>query len=310
MSPVANAFLGSSEFAAEVLRVLAASPHRPLLVVTPPDRPRGRGRKLSSPPAAACARELGIELHQTKSVNEPESTALLGDCGAELGVVCAFGQLIKEPLLSSLPMLNLHPSLLPRWRGAAPIERAMMAGDQSTGVAVMRLTEGLDSGPVALIEELAIGPGETYGELATRLAQCGGQLLVRALELHSRGALEWVEQSQQGVTYAEKIGAADRRLDPTRSAGQVADAVRALTPHIGAYFELEGGDRLGVRAAEAVAEADLAAGAVSADEGGRLIVGCSPGALLVSELQPPGKRPMPSADWLRGHSLPERIPPS
>jgi methionyl-tRNA formyltransferase len=308
VSSVANAYLGTSEFAVEVLRVLAASPHRPLLVVTPPDRPRGRGRKLSSPPAADLARELGIELHQTTSVNQPESTALLRACGAELGIVCAFGQLIKEPLLSELPMLNLHPSSLPRWRGAAPIERAIMAGDQTTGVAVMRLTEGLDSGPVTLAEELGIGTGETYGELSRRLAGRGSELLIRALDLHAQGALEWVEQSQEGVTYAEKIGPADRRLDPSRSAREAADAVRALTPHIGAYFELEGGDRLGVRASEAVADEDLAPGAVSVDELGRLCVGCSPGTLVVSELQPPGKRPMPSPDWLRGHPAPRRIP--
>ncbi|MGB6424153.1 MAG: methionyl-tRNA formyltransferase [Solirubrobacterales bacterium] len=308
MSSVANVYMGTSEFAVEVLGVLARSAHRPLLVVTPPDRPKGRGRKLSSPPVADLARELGIDTHQTASVNEPGSAALLRACGAELGIVCAFGQLIKEPLLSELPMLNVHPSLLPRWRGAAPIERAMMAGDESTGVAVMRLTEGLDSGPVALTEVVAIGAGESYGDLATRLARCGGELLVRALDLHAKDALEWAEQPEQGVTYAEKIGPADRRLDPTRSATEVADAVRALTPHIGAQLELEGGGRLGVRAAEAVAGTDLAPGSVSVDELGRLIVGCSPGALVVSELQPPGKRPMPSADWWRGHPAPQRIP--
>src|SRR5919198_1114591 len=145
-------YLGTSEFAVAVLRRLAGSPHRPALVVTPPDRPKGRGRRLASPPAAAAAREMELELLQTESVNRPEAVELISAAEPELGVVCAFGQLIKDPLLSELEMLNVHPSLIPRWRGAAPIERAIMAGDLETGVTIMRVTEGLDSGPVGLQE--------------------------------------------------------------------------------------------------------------------------------------------------------------
>ena len=303
---VANAYLGSSEFAAVVLRALAASAHRPLLVVTPPDRPKGRGRRLSAPPVAEAARELDLPLHQTANVNEAESRGAVLDSGAVVGAVCAFGQLIKEPLLGELPMLNVHPSPLPRWRGAAPIERALMAGDERTGVTVMRLTAGLDSGPVALREELAIGPGADYGSVAPELARVGGELLVRALDLQAAGELTFAEQPEDGATYAEKIEPEDRRLDPSLPAIELQRTVAALTPHIGAFVVLAGGERLGIRAARAV-ESDLDAGEVDVADG-QLLIGCSEGALAVSALQPPGRRSMDAADWLRGHDPPARVP--
>ncbi len=313
--PVANAYLGTSEFAATVLRILAASPHRPTLVVTPPDRPAGRGRKLSAPPVATVAGELGLPLHQTRSVNEPDSVAAVRDAGVDVGCVCAFGQLIGEPLLTEVPMLNVHPSLLPRWRGAAPLERAIMAGDAETGVAVIRLTEGLDSGPVALVEREQILPDDTYGDLAPRLAELGGRMLVRALDLQEAGDLEFTEQSNAGVTYAEKIGPADRRLDPARPASELARSVRALDPHIGAFFEIGEGDRLGVRSATAIAEGGLGEGddrpgpepGATAAAGGRLLVRCGEGILSIDRLQPPGKRAMDAAEWLRGHAPPARV---
>ena len=171
-----TAYLGTSEFAARVLRRLAESPHRPALVVTPPDRRRGRGRKLASPPAAEAARELDLELHQTPNVNSPESLEAIRAADPAAIVVCAFGQLIKEPLLSEFPMLNVHPSLIPRWRGAAPIERALMAGDAMTGVTIMRVTEGLDSGPIALAEEVADrATDDDYASLSAKLADLGGR---------------------------------------------------------------------------------------------------------------------------------------
>ncbi|HEY3435808.1 MAG TPA: methionyl-tRNA formyltransferase, partial [Solirubrobacterales bacterium] len=236
-------YLGTSDFAATVLRRLADSPHRPALVVTPPDRRQGRGRKVQPPPAAVAAGELGLELLQAENVNDDEALARIRAAQPEAVVVCAFGQLIREPLLSEYPMLNVHPSLLPRWRGAAPIERAIMARDPETGVCVMRLTEGLDSGPVALREATPIGPDEDYGALAARLAELGGDLLVRALDLQAEGKLEFAEQDEAGVTYAEKIESMERRLDPERPAEELAAKVRALTPHIGAYLELPGGER-------------------------------------------------------------------
>ena len=151
---VRTVYLGTSDFAAGVLRALADTAHRPALVVTRPDRPRGRGRRLASPPVADAARELGIELDQPEDVNSDAARARIAAAAPETVCVCAFGALIKEPLLSEHPMLNVHPSLLPRWRGAAPIERAIMAGDEVTGVSIMRVTAGLDSGPVC-----AAGPG-------------------------------------------------------------------------------------------------------------------------------------------------------
>jgi methionyl-tRNA formyltransferase len=299
-----NVFLGTSEFAATVLRRLAGSRHRPRLCVTPPDRPRGRGRRLASPPAADAARELGIELLQSTSVNDAQAVEAIRAAGPELGVVCAFGQLITEPLLEELPLLNVHPSLLPRWRGAAPIERAIMAGDAETGVSVMRVTAGLDSGPVALQERVAIGAGETYGELAGRLASLGGELITEALDLDAAGGLSFADQDDGAATYAEKIEPADRRLDPGRPAPELEARVRALTPHIGAYLELDGGERLGVRAASAEA-GDLPSGRLESG-GGELRLGCGSGVLRLEVVQHPGGKPMPAAAYLRGHAPPAR----
>jgi methionyl-tRNA formyltransferase len=300
---VRTAYLGTSEFAATVLHRLAASPHRPALVVTPPDRRQGRGRKVKPPPAATAAQELGLELLQAENVNEEEALGRIRAVAPEAVVVCAFGQLIREPLLSEYPMLNVHPSLLPRWRGAAPIERAMMAGDEVTGVCVMQLTAGLDSGPVALVEEVPIDPEEDFAALSARLAAVGGDLLVRALDLQAEGSLEFAEQDEAGVTYAEKIEAGERRLDSDRPATELAAKVRALTPHVGAYLELPDGERLGVRRAKAVEEQV---------ETGRLemhfealLLGCGEGSLQLEVVQPAGGKPMPADAYLRGHPLPE-----
>ena len=298
-----TAYLGTSDFAATVLRRLAASSHRPALVVTPPDRRQGRGRKVSPPPAAVTARELGLELLQAENVNDDEALARIRAAQPQAVVVCAFGQLIREPLLSEYPMLNVHPSLLPRWRGAAPIERAIMARDERTGVCVMRLTEGLDSGPVALRAETAIDPDEDFGALSARLAELGGDLLVRALDLQAEGALEFTEQDEAGVTYAEKIGSAERRLDPDRPAVELAAKVRALTPHVGAYLELPGDDRLGVREARAVEAGDDLAPGQLAERDGALLLGTGEGALRLEVVQPAGGKPMPVDAYLRGHPL-------
>ena len=222
--------MGTSEYAAAVLRRLADSPHRPQLVITQPDRPRGRGRRPSPPPVAELAAALGIELFQTEDVNAGEALERIRSARPQLGAICAFGQLIREPLLSELRLLNVHPSLLPRWRGAAPIERAIMAGDARTGVSIMALSAGLDSGPVALQEQDAIGADDDFGALSERLAAIGGELLVRALELSAADRLALTEQGEEGVSYAEKIEAAERRLDPSRGAVELARVVRALTP--------------------------------------------------------------------------------
>jgi methionyl-tRNA formyltransferase len=299
---VRTAYLGTSDFAATVLRRLAGSPHRPSLVVTPPDRRQGRGRKVKPPPAAIAAGELGIELLQAESVNAEAALERIRAVAPAAVVVCAFGQLIREPLLSEFPMLNVHPSLLPRWRGAAPIERAMMAGDEKTGVCVMQLTEGLDSGPVALREETPIDPGEDFEALSSRLAAIGGDLLVRALDLQAASVLEFAEQGEEGVTYAEKIEPSERRLGPERPAAELAAKVRALTPHVGAYLEVGGGERLGVRRARAVGDR-VEPGKLETREG-ELLLGAAEGSLRLEVVQPPGGKPMAAADYLRGHPLP------
>ncbi|MGZ8650186.1 MAG: methionyl-tRNA formyltransferase, partial [Solirubrobacteraceae bacterium] len=260
------AYLGTSTFAVAVLRRLAESPHRPVLVVTPPDRPQGRGRRVASPPVAVAAPELGLELVQTKSVNEPDAAGAVRAARPDVGVVCAFGQLITEPLLSDLLMLNVHPSLLPRWRGAAPIERAIMAGDAQTGVSIIRVTAGLDSGPIALQQPLEIAAREDYGELSARLADLAGDLILRALDLTAADELELADQDESRACYAEKISAEERRLDPARPAVELERTVRALNPHIGAYIELDGEERLVVRVASAEATR-LQAGRLAASDG-------------------------------------------
>ncbi len=289
-------YLGTSEFAAAVLRRLASSEHRPQLVVTRPDRPRGRGRKLASPPVAQAARELGIDLIQPPSVNEEEAARRIATDEPEVVCVCAFGALIKEPLLSLRPILNVHPSLLPRWRGAAPIERAIMAGDERTGVSIMRLTAGLDSGPVCLQAPEPIRREDTYGTLSARLQELGGELLVRALD----DSPPCTEQEEAQATYAEKIGPEDRALDPQRSAVELERTVRALTPHIGSHLELGDGERLGVREARAIDGAARSPGTLDLS-GERPVLGCATGALELLTVQPAGRRAISGEDYLRGY---------
>ena len=283
-------YLGTSEFAVVVLRRLAQTEHRPQLVVTRPARPRGRGRRLAPPPVAEAAAELGLDLDQPESVNSDGAQARIAAVEPEAVTVCAFGALLKEPLLSEYDMLNVHPSLLPRWRGAAPVERAIEAGDATTGVSIMRPTAELDAGPVHMMAEEPIASGDTYGSLAPRLAALGAELLVRALD----AGVEPSPQPDEGATYARKVEAADRRLDLSRPAVELERRVRALHPHIGAYLELENGERLRVLRARA---GDGPAGPLTAREG-RLFAG----DLELLEVQPAGGRPMDAPSWLRGHA--------
>jgi methionyl-tRNA formyltransferase len=297
------AFLGTSEFAVRVLAAVAETPtHQPVIAVTPPDRRRGRGRRVAPPPVALAARELGIELHQTESVNLEGSRAAVAAADPEVGVVCAFGQLIREPLLADLELWNVHPSLLPRWRGAAPIERAIMAGDRRTGVSIARVTAGLDSGPVALRAAVEIESDEDHGALTERLSALAAELILEALDLRAAGGLAVIEQDDAAATYAGKIDPAERRLDPRRPAEELERVVRALTPHIGVYLELVGGDRLGVRRARAgdgsVPVGELVAGRAA------ILLGCAPGVLALEVVQPAGRREMTGVEYLRGHELP------
>lgn len=256
---------------------LDSSGHRPVLVVSRPDRPAGRGRKVQAGPVARAALDLGIELAQPDDVNAQESLERIAACGPELLAVCAYGSLIGSGLLDRYEVLNLHPSLLPRWRGAAPIERAIMAGDDETGVAIMRLAEGLDSGPVGLVAREEITPQDTWGTLSGRLEELGAGLLAQAID----DPPEFVDQDEAGVTWADPIGARDRTIDLSAPVEEQERLVRALSPHIGARLELPGGGFLGIAAAHV--------------EEGRLV----PDRVL-----PAGGREMGWDEYLRGHGNP------
>jgi methionyl-tRNA formyltransferase len=276
---VSTAYIGTSSFA---LAVLVASGLRPALVVTRPPAPRGRGRRVESSPVAAGARELGLEVREPARLDEvaDELEALAPD----VICLCAYGALVREPLLSSWEILNVHPSLLPRWRGAAPIERAIMAGDTVTGVTIMRTVAELDAGPVCGSIAVAIGADDDYGALNERLAAVAGPR-------------EYAAQDGAGVTYAEKITAADRVLDSGRGADALERTVRALHPHIGA--RLPGG--LGVLRAR-IADAAVPAGELVVRDG-RLYFGASPGALELLSVKPAGGRAMDGPAYARGHAV-------
>jgi methionyl-tRNA formyltransferase len=287
--------MGTSEFAVAVLRTVAASPHAPQLVITRPDRPRGRGRKLQPPPVALAAQELGIEVFQPKSVNAEEARSRITAAAPDEVVICAFGALIKDPLLSEHAMLNVHPSLLPRWRGAAPIERAIEAGDEITGVTIMRPIAAMDAGPICLQRDEPIRPDDDYGTLSPRLAALGGELLVETLD--SRPTC--MPQQEAGATIAPKIDSEERRLDPSAGPDTLVRRVRALNPHVGTWIELHGGERLGVRRAQVAAGSAAPGELVGVD--GRLLWGGAGGAIELLVVQPPGGRAMDAADFLRGH---------
>jgi len=293
-------YLGTSDFAATVLGRLAAAGHAPSLVISRPDRPRGRGRREQSPPVAVTARDLGIEVDQPEDVNATETFERVVSIGPDALCVCAYGAILKDPLLSAFEAYNVHPSLLPRWRGAAPIERAIEAGDDLTGVCIMRPIAELDAGPVFLRVPEPILRDDDYGSLAARLAVVGGDLLVGALDERP----EPDPQPEAGVTYADKVGREERRLDPAKAAAELELVVRALSPHIGAWIATDdAGDRLRVLRAVARDIEGVELGCV-ADRDGKLLFGTARGALELLEVQPPGKRAMPADDYLRGRVRP------
>lgn len=297
-----NVFFGTSDFAATVLERLAASTqHRPQLLVTRPARPRGRGKRLLDPPVVEVAVAHGIEVFQPEDVNAPESVERIAAAEPEALTVCAYGALIGTELLELAPSFNVHPSLLPRWRGAAPVERAIIAGDEQTGVSIMRLVEELDAGPYCRQQAVEIN-GAEYGTLAPVLAELGGDLLVDALDGAAAGGLEWTEQSD-AVTYAEKITREDRVLRPQEMpAAAIERTVRALTPQIGALLETTG-EPLRVERV-AVVERELAPGEVVAEDG-RLLVGTPELTIELLQVRPAGGRSMDVESFLRGNDAPE-----
>jgi methionyl-tRNA formyltransferase len=294
---VRTVYLGTSPFAVAVLEILAQSDHRPLLVVTRPDRPRGRGQKIAPPPVAEEARRLGIDIFQPDSVNSEEARERIASYDPEGVCICAFGALIKEPLLSEFPMYNVHPSLLPRWRGAAPIERAIEAGDRETGVSIMRPIAEMDAGPVCVQGGEPILDDDDFASLSARLERLAGELLVQALDRQP----PFVAQPDDGVTLADKVGPGDRRLDPSLPADVLERRVRALNPHVGAYVELPGEERLGVRRASVADPHEAPDPGELAARDGHLLFGAAGGALELLTVQPPGGRPMEAAAYLRGY---------
>jgi methionyl-tRNA formyltransferase len=278
------AFFGTSAFGADVLRALVRRGRVEVVaVVSQPDRPSGRGSTLAPPPVAVAAGELGLALTQPQDASSQPPPV-------DAGIVVAFGQIIREPLLSAYPLVNLHPSALPRWRGAAPVERAIMAGDAETAVAVIAIAAELDAGPILAEQRFAIGPQDDAGVVRRQALELGVPLLERALL--ERPAPR--PQPREGITYAEKISAADRALDWTRPAVELDRRVRALAPHIGARATL--GDRACLIWRAQLLDAGPAAGEIAAD----LVVGCGQGGLRILELQPAGRQRMAAADYLRG----------
>jgi methionyl-tRNA formyltransferase len=302
-----NVYLGTSDFAATVLAKLLDSPHAPSLVVTRPARPKGRGKKLQDPPVADLANERGIPVFQPESVNEPAAVERIRAEQPGAITVCAFGAIIKEPLLSMAPSFNVHPSMLPRWRGAAPVERAIQAGDHFTGVTIMQLVEELDAGPMCAQERFMIREADDYGIIAPHLAEIGGRMLVSALSLADAGGVEWTDQleghDEGEITYAEKILRDDRVLRPrSNTAAELDQTIRALTPHIGAIFELESGDPLRVESAKPV-DRPLEPGITAAEEG-RLFVGTTDMTLELLRVKPAGGKAMDVESFLRGNDAP------
>jgi len=275
-----------------VLEALAVSAHRPVLVITRPPRPRGRGQHVEATAVAQAAERLGLPLLAPQRLLD--AAGELADAAPDVICLCAYGALVREPILSDYEIVNVHPSLLPRWRGAAPIERAIMAGDEQTGVSLMRLVADLDAGPVCAMEATKIAPTDDYGMLAARLAATAALLLIEVLGRPRA----YIPQSDEGVTYAEKITAEDRVLDPRRTAAELDRVVRALHPHIGARTAAG----LGVQKARVAGEEAAAAGELLVRDG-RLLYGAADEPLELLRVKPAGGREMDAADYIRGHAL-------
>jgi methionyl-tRNA formyltransferase len=288
-------FAGTNWWAAQALERLVEAPGLEVgLVLSQPDRPAGRGRKTAPPPVAVTARALGIELIQPERA--ADAAPQLAAMGAQAVALVAYGLLVPRALLDAVPFVNLHPSALPRWRGAAPIERSLMAGESESAVAAMLLVEALDAGPVAALERFAVGPDDDAGAVYARALELGIAPLAHALEAAGTGQLPTVPQLGE-PTYAAKIIAADRLLDPGRRARELHDRVRALSPHIGARLPLAGALHTVWRTS---VRPDGPAPGLLARDGDAVVLGCGSGGLEVRELQAPGGRRMAVADWLRG----------
>lgn len=297
-------FLGSPPFATPVLERLVRSDFRPLAIVTQPARAQGRGRKLAESSVAAIARREGIELLQPETVRDPAVLAQLADLRADVFLVVSYGEILRPEFLA-LPRvvaLNVHPSLLPRHRGATPIPAAILAGDERTGIAIQKVARELDAGDLLLVEETAIEPGETSGELSARLALRSGELVLAALAAVEGGSARYVPQDGARATYCRKLERQHGRLDWTRPALELERHVRALNPWPGAFTRIPSGAELLVWRARAGGDAGAAPGTVL-EAGPRWLVATGAGALELLEVQVAGKRALSASEFLRGARL-------
>jgi methionyl-tRNA formyltransferase len=298
------AFLGTPDFAVPALAALIAAGHEIAAVYSQPPAPRGRGQALRLSPVQAFAETEGLATRTPVSMRDPAEVEAFAALGLDAAVVVAFGQILPAAVLDAprLGAFNLHASLLPRWRGAAPIQRAIMAGDATTGVQVMRMTEGLDEGPILASETVLIDTLETAGSLHDRLAPIGASLLSRTLAALERGGLRETPQSEDGVTYARKIRPSETRIDWGKSAAMVDRRIRGLSPAPGAWFECRGDERtIRVKALLSAVEDGRGAPGEVLDE--RLLIACGKGAVRILRAQREGRGAQGAADFLRGFPI-------
>ena len=297
-------FMGTPDFAVPTLLEIVGQGHEVAAVYTRAPAQAGRGMALRPSPVQAAAERFGLPVLSPASLRGEEEAQRFAQFDADAAVVVAYGLLLPQRILDAVPLgcLNLHGSLLPRWRGAAPIQRAIMAGDRQSGVMVMHMEAGLDTGPVGMAEAIEIGPDMTAGELHDRLAPIGADLMGRALAALGRGTLQFTPQAQDGVTYARKIEKAECRIDWTRDAAGVHDHIRGLSPFPGAFFEADLGhgiERVKVLRAR---RSDLS-GPAGTLVGEGLTVACATGAVTLVQVQRAGKAALDAATFLRGTRL-------
>jgi methionyl-tRNA formyltransferase len=293
-------FAGTPDFAASALQALVAARHEVVMVLTQPDRPAGRGLKQVASPVKRLAVALGLLVRQPATLKDEAVQSELAHAGADIMVVAAYGLILPQAVLSAAHYgaINIHASLLPRWRGAAPIQRAILAGDRETGVCIMQMEAGLDTGPVLLREAVAIQPNDTAQTLHDRLAALGASLLIDSLARMERGALPAETQPAEGVTYAHKIDKREAQIDWNASAETISRQIRAFDPHPGAGSRLADVD---VKVWRAVAESEAAEpGRVLAATHEGIVVGCGQGSLRLLELQRSGGKRLAAAAFLRG----------
>lgn len=303
-------FMGTPDFAAATLRAIHRAGHHIVAAYSQPPRPAGRrGLELTKSPVHRTAEELGIDVRTPVSLKTQAEQDGFSALRADVAVVVAYGLLLPKPILEGtrLGAFNLHASLLPRWRGAAPIQRAIMAGDVETGAMVMKMDEGLDTGPVALTRRVAIGADMTAGELHDLLMEDGAQLMVEALARLEAGDLELTPQEGEGMTYAAKIEKAETRIDWSLPAREVHDRIRGLSPFPGAWCEMVFGEKT-ERVKLLRSTLGKGEGAAGTLVGDGLTVACGTGAVRLVELQRAGGKALPAEDFLRG-ARPERIVP-